>query len=67
MRYKGNDSNDDTDDISIQKQTGLMGLVRKAIKHKETLTSIKAILHHCINSGSQRKYCVKDYKNPKKF
>ena len=57
MKCKGH-NNADNDDISFEEQTSLMGLVRKAIEHGETIASIKAILNNCIKYRSKGKYCV---------
>ena len=43
------------DDISLEEQSSVMGLVRKAIEHGETIASIKAILNNCIKHKNKGK------------
>ena len=57
MRSKKH-NNDLDDDISLEDQSSLMNLVRKAIEHGETIASIKAILNNCIKHGNKGKKCV---------
>ena len=63
MRCRRENDKEQTCYVTIQEQNAVIGLVKKAIEHGETIENIKNILQHCIDNAQNRKFFTNEYLN----